>query len=219
MAEALWNILDSVATGGILWLSLIFLIALAGELGFPLTSPILESLLIYTGFRIASGAFLLASAPFLLVAFIGRLGGGLLGYHLSNRLGMPFIKLFGHRLWLTPEKVSTARKRLSGVLTPTIIAARFTPGFSVLTTVAAGTSRVKRGLFAGAVVAQLLIWEAVFLSVGAIAGAAARPLDPGDYPRVVIVTIVSAVTLAAIVAYVFFQKIKGPGKDATTSQA
>jgi membrane protein DedA with SNARE-associated domain len=220
VAQAIWDVLDSVATGGILWLSFILVLAFLGELGLPFTAPVLESLLVYTGFRMAGGAALIVSAPFLAFAFVGRLIGSHSAYQLSRRLGLPLIERFGHRLGVTPRRVATLKHRLTGVLTPTIILARFTPGFSVLTTIVCGASRVRRGQFVAAVIGQLFVWEAAFLGAGAVAGLASRSLSPDTYPHVLIVTICIAITLGTVAGYVVFQRVKSPaGRATSTSRA
>ncbi len=218
MAQATWNILDSVTTGGILWLSLVLIIAFVGEVGLPFTAPVLESLLIYTGFHLAGGAMLTATAPFLTAVFMGRLAGTLCGYQLSKRLGRPFIGRFGQRLGITMHRVAMLRQRISELLVPSVILARFTPGLCVLTTIACGVSSVRTTHFLGAVAAQLLIWEAVFLGAGAVARLASQPLDPDSYPKVLLVTVCVAIALGAVARYVAFRRLHRPvDSQATTT--
>ncbi|PJB49559.1 MAG: hypothetical protein CO103_04995, partial [Chloroflexi bacterium CG_4_9_14_3_um_filter_45_9] len=95
MWDNIWQILSMVATGGLLWLGIIFLLAMFGELGLPITCPILESLLILTGFQIARTGYIVASIPFLAVTCAGRLCGSSFAYRLSFSLGSTLMNKVG----------------------------------------------------------------------------------------------------------------------------
>jgi membrane protein DedA with SNARE-associated domain len=91
---------------------------------------------------------------------------------------------------------------------PTIILARFTPGFTILTSFLCGTSKVNKRQFRQAVAGQLLIWEVAFIAAGALGGLASRSIDPSSYPRVLAIVIALAISLGAVAAYVVFHKTR-----------
>ncbi len=208
MAEAVWEILDSVAAGGALWLSVILVLALLGEMGLPFTCPVIESLLVFTGFQLFHGALFVAVLPFLAAAYAGRLIGSTSAYQLSERLGVSFMRRFGARLHATPERVATLAERLSSVLVPTIFLARFTPGFTVLTSFVCGVSRVGKRPFLRAVTGQLLAWEVVFLLAGALGGIASRSIDPSSYPKAIALIIIISLSAGAVGGYLIFHKVR-----------
>ncbi|MBE9505307.1 MAG: hypothetical protein IMY84_00695 [Chloroflexi bacterium] len=208
MAEAVWEVLDSVAAGGALWLSVILVLALLGEMGLPFTCPIIESLLVFTGFQLVHGALLVAVLPFLAVAYAGRLIGSTSAYKLSERVGGRFMQRFGPRLHVTPERVMMLKERLSNVLVPTIFLARFTPGLTVLTSFVCGMSRVGRRPFLRAVTGQLLAWEVAFLLAGALGGLASRSIDPSSYPKAIAFIIGISLSIGAVGGYLVFHKAR-----------
>jgi len=85
-----------MAAGGALWLSVILVLALLGEMGLPFTTcPIIESLLVFTGFQLVHDAVFVAVLPFLAVAYAGRLIGSTSAYKLSERVGGRFVQRYG----------------------------------------------------------------------------------------------------------------------------
>lgn len=153
VADALWDLLNSLAAGGAMWLTAILALA--------------------------------AVAPFLLIAYAGRLLGSTSAYHLSSRLGPDLLQCHARWLRVTPERLERLRLRLSNLVTPTIVLARFTPGLTVLTSIACGASNMGKGQFLKAVAGQLVAWELAFLSAGALGGLAARSIDPSTYPEAI----------------------------------
>jgi len=208
MADTIWSLLDSVAAGGATWLLVILALAFLGELGLPLTCPFLESVLVFTGFQIVHGALSAASLPFLMVANAGRLLGSTSAYQLSLSAGTRLLERWGAPLRITPGRIQLLKERLSTVLVPTIILARFTPGFSIATSFLCGTLRISRRQFGRAVAGQLLIWEAAFIAAGALGGLASRSIDPSAYPRVLPLIIAVAISAGALGAYVVFHKTR-----------
>ena len=209
MAEAVWEILGSMAAGGALWLSVILVLALLGEMGLPFTTcPIIESLLVFTGFQLVHDAVFVAVLPFLAVAYAGRLIGSTSAYKLSERVGGRFVQRYGGPLRITPERVVMLKERLSHVLVPTIFLARFTPGLTVLTTFVCGVSHVGKRPFLRAVTGQLLVWEVVFLLAGVLGGIASRSIDPASYPKALAIIVGISLSAGAVGGYLIFHKVR-----------
>jgi membrane protein DedA with SNARE-associated domain len=204
VAETLWDLLNSLAAGGAMWLAAILALALLGELGLPFTCPIIESLLVFAGFRLMHGTALATVAPFLLIAYAGRLLGSASAYHLSSRLGPDLLQRHVRWLRVTPERLEELRLRLSSLVTPTIVLARFTPGLTVLTTMACGISHMRKGQFLKAVAGQLVAWEVAFLTAGALGGLAVRSIDPSTYPKAVAIIIGVSISVSALGSYTVF---------------
>ena len=128
VAETIWDLLNSFAAGGAIWLATVAALALLGELGLPFTCPIIESLLVFTGFQLMHGTQLSSVAPFLLAAYAGRIAGSISAYYVSERFGTRLLQRHGTLIRVTPDTIEQLRVRLSGMMIPTIILARFTPG-------------------------------------------------------------------------------------------
>ena len=208
MCETLWTLLDAAAAGGAIWLLAVLVLAVLGEMGLPFTSPVLESVLIFMGFQLAHGALAVASLPFLAVAYTGRLLGSASAYQLSMVAGARILERWGGRFRLTPHRVHVLKARLSSVLIPTIVLARFTPGLTILTSFICGVSRISRRQFQRAVAGQILMWEVAFIAAGALGGVASRSVDPTTYPRVLTAVIGLAISLGAVGAYLAFHKTR-----------
>ena len=208
MLETIWQILDSVAAGGVLWLSVVLLLAILGEMGLPFTCPILESLLIFTGFQLFHGTLFVATLPFIATAYVGRLLGSVSLYHISGAVGPTVLDRYGPRIRVTPERVAMLKGRLSSVLIPTIIAARFSPGFTVLTSFVCGATRINKRQFLRAVLGQLVAWESAFILVGVLGAVASRSLDPSTQPLTLIIIIAISLSIGALGGYIIFNRLR-----------
>ncbi|MCD6568176.1 MAG: VTT domain-containing protein [Dehalococcoidia bacterium] len=207
-----WQILGAVTAGGLLWLGIIFLLSLLGEIGLPVTSPILEGMLVFTGFQIAHGGYFIAAVPFLVIVCTGRICGSTSAYQLSSSWGDTIISKFGKYLRLTPERIMLAKQKLGTLAVPSIIAARFTPGFSVVSSIVCGISRIGHKHFFIAVIAHILVWEAIFLALGALGGKVSeRFFSPETYPTILGIWIALMVTMGIVVGYIAFRRIKNAG--------
>ncbi|MBN1152082.1 MAG: hypothetical protein JXA58_02625 [Dehalococcoidia bacterium] len=226
MADAVWNILNSLAVGGAVWLATILVFALLGELGLPFTCPVIESLLVFTGFQIVHGGTFIAALPLLAVAYAGRLIGSLSAYRLSARIGTGLLLRYGQWVRVTPERIESLRIRLSTLVVPTIMLARFTPGLTVLTSFVSGVSRMRGGQFLKAVAGQLVAWETAFIAAGALGGLAVRSVDPTTYPRAIVLIIAISITAGALGSWLIFnctrrrsQPPLAPGEPPTTARS
>jgi len=179
-----------------------------GEMGLPATCPILESLLLFTGFQIALGAYIVASIPFLVIACAGRLCGSTSTYWLSSSLGTRIVDRFGRRIRITRERLEWVRQRLQSFALPTIITVRFVPGFTVLSTVACGVSKIPYKKLLAAVAIQVVAWEAIFLTLGALGGKVSGSLDPQIQPVLLVIWIAVMVTVALALGYFVLRRVR-----------
>jgi len=212
MEDTVLQILGMVTAGGLLWFGILFLLAVLMEMGLPATSPIFESLLIFTGFQVAqSNGQLVATLPFLAVVATGRLCGSSASYWLLSSLGNAATskgKRFGQYMRNGMERLQTMRRKLGGLVLPTIVVARFVPGFSYASTIASGISRIGYKTFFPAVVIHVLLWEAIFLALGTLGGGVAKFLGAGFYPWLLLVWIVLGLVAASVAAYFLSRRVK-----------
>jgi membrane protein DedA with SNARE-associated domain len=205
----IWQVLGAVTAGSLLWLGAIFFLSLLGEFGLPATSPILEGMLVFTGFQIAQGGYFMAAIPFLAIVCTGRICGSTSAYQLSSSWGDTIITRFGKYIRITPENIMLARQKLGSLAVPSIIAARFTPGLSVLSSIICGISRIGHKHFFIGTIVHIMVWEAIFLALGALGGkVSARFFSPESYPTLLTIWIIAMVTLGIVIGYFVFRRIK-----------
>jgi membrane protein DedA with SNARE-associated domain len=208
MWDSIWQILGMVTAGSLLWLGVIFALAVLMEIGLPVTSPVFEALLIFTGFEVVRTGYFPGALPFLTVAMVGRLCGSVASYRLSSSLGMSVIRRIGRRIRITEERIEQAKERLGKLAIPSIIVARFTPGLGLISNIASGTSRIGYKRFLSAVLIHVLAWEALFLTLGAVGGKVSKSFDPQLYPTVLVVWIVVMIVVGIALSYCAFRRLR-----------
>ena len=208
MWDSIWQILGMVTAGSLLWLGVIFALAVLMEIGLPVTSPVFEALLIFTGFEVVRTGYFAGALPFLTVAMAGRLCGSVASYRLSSSLGMSVIRRIGKRIRITEERIEQAKQRLGKLAIPSIIVARLTPGLGLISNIASGTSRIGYKRFLTAVLIHVLAWEALFLTLGAVGGKVSGWFSPQLYPTILIVWIVVMIVVGIAVSYFAFRRIR-----------
>lgn len=197
-----------VTAGSLLWLGIIFLLAMLMEIGLPLTSPIFEGLLVFTGFQVVHTGYIAAALPFLAVAMVGRLCGSMASYLLSYSLGTTVINRVGKHIRITQERIDLVKRRLGTLAIPSIIVARFTPGLGLVSNIASGMSRIGYRRFLTAVLIHILAWEAIFLTLGALGGKVSKAFNPQLHPTVLVIWVVVMVVVGIIVSYFAFRRIR-----------
>lgn len=197
-----------VTAGSLSWLGIIFVLAVLMEVGLPATSPIFEALLIFTGFQAVHGGYIVAALPFLAVAMAGRILGAMASYRLSSSLGNTIINRIGKHIRITQERIDLAKQRLGTLAIPSIILARFTPGFALVSNIASGMSRIGYKRFLTAVLIHVLAWEAIFLALGALGGKVSESFNPQLHPTVLVIWIVVMVIVGIAVSYFAFRRIR-----------
>ena len=208
MWDNIWQILGMVTAGSLLWLGIIFVLAVLMEVGLPVTSPIFEGLLIFTGFQVVHTDYIAAALPFLAVAMVGRVCGSMASYRLSSSFGNRVIDRIGKRIRVTQERIDLVKQRLGTLAIPGIIVARFTPGLGLASNIASGVSRIGYRRFLTAVLIHVLAWEAIFLALGALGGEVSKAFNPQLYPTVLVIWIVVMVIVGIVVSYLAFRRIR-----------
>jgi membrane protein DedA with SNARE-associated domain len=205
MWENVVQILGTVTAPTLLWMAVIFLLAMLTEMGVP-TFPIIEGLLVFAGFQIVHGVY--SAAPLLVLAPTGRLCGSTSTYWLSHSFGDKLVNKFGKRIRITRERLEKTKQKMSRVALPSIIIARLTPGLGVLASVTYGTTRIRFRYFFRGVLIQLLIWEGIYLALGAFGGGLSKLLAPEFRPLFISALIIIVVTIGAAVWYFFFRETR-----------
>jgi len=202
------QILGTVTAGSLLGLAIIFLLAMVTEMGLP-TYPVVEGLIVFAGFQIVHGTGSTSSlVPFLIVAPVGRLCGSTSTYWFSHSFGDRLVGKFGQRIRITRERLEKTRQKITRFALPNLIMARLTPGLGVLASVTYGTTRIRFRYFFIGVLIQLLIWEGIYLTLGAFGGGLSKLLAPEFRPLFITALVIAVVGIGTVAWYFFFRQTR-----------
>ncbi len=204
------QILGAITAPTLLWLAVIFLLAMLTEMGVP-TFPIIEGLIVFAGFQIVHGVY--SVAPLLVVAPAGRLCGSTSTYWLSHSFGDKLVNKFGKRIRITRERLEKTKQKMSRAALPGIIIARLTPGLGILASITYGTTRIRFRYFFRGVLIQLLIWEGIYLALGAFGGGLSSLLAPELRPLFITALVIAVVTIGTAVWYFFFRQTEKESQE------
>ena len=211
------QILGTVTAGSLVGLAIIFLLAMLTEMGLP-TYPLIEGLIVFAGFQIVHGTGSTASlVPFLIVAPAGRLCGSTSTYWLSHSYGDRLVDKFGQRIRITRERLEKTRQKITRAALPNLIMARLTPGLAVLASVTYGTTRIRFRYFFIGVLIQLLIWEGVYLALGALGGGLSHLLAPEFRPLLITALVIAVVGMGIAIWYFFFRQTEKEQLEETST--
>lgn len=138
------------------------------EWGIP--SPgVTQSSLMYAGSQLTNDGFLTGVAIIASV-FAGSLCGSSAVYWASRMLGPGFISRFGKYLRITPEKLESFKAKVGNRATLAVMIGRFVPTAMAPLSVSAGIMRIPMLKYSAGIALAVLVWESLFVSVGAVAG-------------------------------------------------
>ena len=174
-------------------LAAIFLLTVSADIGIPFPFA-LDTILFFTTYKM--GAF---SLPVLLIITM-LLGGSLLGtsiiYWVSRLLGTRFINWLGKRSKFLRRNLEQFQNRLGRWTIPVIVAARLTPGFMQISSVAAGTVRIHYYQVVLSIVLSFIVYDGTLIILGSLARLGLKDVKP-EYTAWIVIGFV------AIMAAVF----------------
>lgn len=189
---ALSTLAASITTNNPGGLAAVFFLTVSADLGIPFPF-VLDTILFFTTYRI--GAF---SWPVLLIVMI-LLGGRLLGtgiiYWVSRLLGTKFVDWLSRRSKFLQRNLERFQNRLGKWTILVIAAARLTPGLMQVSSVAAGTMRIRYYRLVLAIVFSSIIYDGALIALGSLARLGLSDVRPEHSAWVVIgfVAIMAAV--------------------------
>jgi membrane protein DedA with SNARE-associated domain len=151
------------------WSALIVLCSLifVEEAGVPLPMAPGDLLLVAAGVLISTHG--LDPVLFLPLALLASMTGALVGYTWARALGARALWSLAERL-RAGRHLERASERLRDAGPWTILVARLIPGLRINTTLVSGALQVPRRTFLAGLVPSIIIWEAVFIGLGAAVG-------------------------------------------------
>lgn len=176
-------------------LAAIFLLTVSADIGIPFPFA-LDTIVFFTTYKMGA-----LSLPVLLVLMM-LLGGSLLGtsviYWVSRLLGPRFADWVGKRSKFLRRNFEQFQNRLGRWSIPVIVAARLTPGLMQISSVAAGTMRVRYYQVVVAIVLSFIIYDGTLIILGTIARLGLKDVGPEHAAWIVIgfVAIMAAIFAA-----------------------
>jgi membrane protein DedA with SNARE-associated domain len=199
----------SIENADLAVISVAFVAQALKEWGIP--SPgVTQSSLMYAGCQLTAGSFL-TGAVIIIAVFTGSMCGSSVAYCSGRFLGLRFVNRFGKYLHLTPEKLDELKSKIGNRATPAIMLGRFVPTMMAPLSVAAGILRIPMAKYSAGIALAVLLWESLFVSIGALTGKAlseVRILDIKEILPALLVAMLGAFLIRATVVYLIHWRTK-----------
>jgi len=149
------------------------------------------------------------SWPVLLVLMM-LLGGSLLGtsilYWVSRLLGTRFVDWVGKRSKFLRRNLERFQNRLGRWTIPVIVAARLTPGLMQVSSVAAGTMRIRYYQMVLASVFSFIIYDGTLIILGTLARLGLKDVGP-EYSAWIVIGFVAIMTLVFVAIHLIRRRL------------
>ena len=143
----------------------LFTLLLLGIVGLPIPD---ETLLTFAGYLIFKQK--LQFHYTFLAAFLGSICGISLSYWLGHSVGLYLIHKYGHRFFITSEKLDRAHRWFNRWGRWSLVFGYFIPGVRHFTAYIAGATRLEWPVFALYAYAGGIIWASTFILLGYFLG-------------------------------------------------
>ena len=182
----------------------IFFITVSCDIGIPFPF-VLDTILFFTTYKI--GAFSLPVLLIILMIWGGRLLGAGIIYWVSRLLGTRFVDWLGRRSKFLRRNLEQFQNRLGSWTVPVIVAARLTPGLMQVSSVAAGTARVRYYQVVLAIVFSSIVYDGILIILGSLARLGLKDVRP-EYSAWIVIGFVAVMTAVLISIYYVRRKSK-----------
>jgi len=193
---ALATLAASISTDNPAGLAAIFGLTVSADIGIPFPFA-LDTILFFTTYKVGA-----SSLPVLLIILMiwgGRLVGTGIIYWVSRLLGTRFVDWLGRRSKFLRRNLEQFQNRLGRWTIPVIVAARLTPGLMQVSSVAAGTVRVRYYQVVLAIVLSSIVYDGTLIILGTLARLGLKDVGP-EYSAWIVIGFVAI--MAAIFAAV-----------------
>jgi membrane protein DedA with SNARE-associated domain len=192
---ALSTLAASISVNNPAGLAAIFGLTVSADIGIPFPFA-LDTILFFTTYTM--GALSLPVLLIILMIWGGRLVGTGIVYWASRLLGTRFVGWVGRRSKFLQRNFEQFQNRLDRWTIPVIVAARLTPGLMQVSSVAAGTVRVRYYKLVLAIALSSIVYDGTLIILGTLARLGLKNVGPEHAAWVVIgfMAIMAAVFLA-----------------------
>ena len=185
-------------------LAAIFFITMSCDIGIPFPF-VLDTILFFTTYEL--GAF---SWPVLLIILLiwgGRLLGTGIIYWVSRLLGTRFVDWVGRRSKFLRRNFEQFQNRLGRWTIPVIVAARLTPGLMQVSSVAAGTVRVRYYKLVLAIVLSSIVYDGTLIILGTLARLGLKDVGP-EYSFWIVLGFVAIMAAIFVIVHLIRRRSK-----------
>ena len=201
---ALSTLAASISVDNIAGLAAIFFIAMSCDIGIPFPF-VLDTIVFFTTYKVGA-----LSWPVLLV-IVMLLGGSLLGtsiiYWVSRLLGTRFVDWIGRRSKFLRRNLEQFQNRLGRWTIPVIVAARLTPGLMQVSSVAAGTLRIRYYQLVLASVFSFIVYDGTLIILGTLARLGLKDVGP-EYSAWIVIGFVAIMTSIFVTVHLIRRRSK-----------
>ncbi|MCJ7791702.1 MAG: VTT domain-containing protein, partial [Dehalococcoidia bacterium] len=185
-------------------LAAIFFITVSCDIGIPFPF-VLDTILFFTTYEM--GALSLPVLLIILMIWGGRLLGTGIVYWVSRLLGTRFVDWVGRRSKFLRRNFEQFQNRLGRWTIPVIVAARLTPGLMQVSSVAAGTMRVRYYKLVLAIVLSSIVYDGTLIILGTLARLGLKDVGP-EYSAWIVIGFVAIMTVVFVAVYLIRRRFK-----------
>jgi len=185
-------------------LAAIFFITVSCDIGFPFPF-VLDTILFFTTYTIGA-----LSLPVLLIISMiwgGRLLGTGIIYWVSRLLGPRLVDWVGRRSKFLQRNFEQFQNRIGRWTIPVIVAARLTPGLMQVSSVAAGTVRVRYYKLVLAIILSSIVYDGILIILGTLARLGLKDVGP-EYSAWIVIGFVAIMAAIFIVVHLIRRRSK-----------
>ena len=167
------------------------------ETGIPIPFAPGDLLLIIAGIAIASDT--VDPAPMVAALLLATILGAMIGREVFAAVGQPALQKAADALGFRPalDRTTDLLRRRGA---PAVFIGRLIPGLRITTTQVAGVSKMSRLTFAGGLIPSVVIYIAIFVGLGALAGQPAVRLFHRAEHRFFVISVTVLAALAIILS-------------------
>ncbi|MGA8848815.1 MAG: VTT domain-containing protein [Dehalococcoidia bacterium] len=182
----------------------IFFITVSADIGIPFPF-VLDTILFFTTYTM--GALSLPVLLIILMIWGGRLLGTGIIYWVSRLLGTRFVDWVGRRSKFLQRNFEQFQNRLGRWTIPVIVAARLTPGLMQVSSVAAGTVRVRYYKLVLAIVLSSIVYDGTLIILGTLARLGLKDVGP-EYSFWIVLGFVAIMAAIFVIVHLIRRRSK-----------
>jgi membrane protein DedA with SNARE-associated domain len=185
-------------------LAAIFFLTVSADIGIPFPF-VLDTILFFTTYKI--GAFSLPVLLIILMIWGGRLLGTGIIYWVSRLLGTRFVDWVGKRSKFLRRNFEQFQNKLGRWSIPVIVAARLTPGLMQVSSVAAGTMRIRYYKVVLAIVLSSIVYDGTLIILGSLARLGLKDVGP-EYSAWIVIGFVGIMAAIFVAVHLIRRRSK-----------
>jgi membrane protein DedA with SNARE-associated domain len=201
---ALATLAASISVDNPAGLVAILSITVSCDIGIPFPF-VLDTILFFTTYKI--GAFSWPVLLIILMLLAGRLLGTSILYWVSLLLGPRFVDWIGKRSKFLRRNLEQFQNRLGRWTTPVIVVARLTPGLMQVSSVAAGTVRIRYYKLVLAIVLSSIIYDGTLIILGTLARLGFKDVGP-EYSFWIVLGLVAIMAMVFVAIHLIRRRVK-----------